>query len=201
MFLGASPERLFSRSHRTISCDALAGTVARGGSLVHDEQLGKALLQSPKDRYEQKLVFDVLKALLQEVCEDVSACREPTLRKFQHVQHLWSPLNGTLREGVSDLDLLQHLHPTPAVGGRPTSRALEILAQGEPFDRGWYAAPVGWVGPQSSDFTVAIRSALVHQKQVRLYAGAGIVPDSVAEAEWQELEEKIKTFVGFFKMP
>ncbi len=201
VFLGASPERLFSRSMREISCDALAGTTSRSLHPEVDQELGEALLNSSKDRYEQKLVFDALESMLQELCETVDAEREPVLRKLRHVQHLWSPLHGRLKPGVTELELLQYLHPTPAVGGYPKHRALEMLAGREPFDRGWYAAPVGWIGPHGSDFAVAIRSALVHEKQVFLYTGAGIIPDSQSLLEWQELEEKLKTFLGFFAMP
>ncbi|TNE48488.1 MAG: isochorismate synthase [Deltaproteobacteria bacterium] len=199
-FVGASPERLYAREGRQILCEALAGTAPRHPNPSEDARLGAELLASEKNRREQKFVFDRVQALLQECCSTVYGDWEPTLRRLQHVQHLWSELRGDLLDSITDRDLLERLHPTPAVGGQPGERAVELLASGEPFDRGWYAAPVGWIGPEGAELSVAIRSALVHHKNVYLYTGAGIVPGSQPDLEWQELAYKFKTFQDFFAM-
>lgn len=197
-FVGATPERLYTRNHREVYSEALAGTSVRGSDPEQDEFLAQMLLQSPKNRHEQKLVLDVLESQWREICSVVEKSPEPMLRKLQHVQHLWTPLRGVLREGVTDLELLQRLHPTPAVGGWPKQRVCRLLAQKEPFDRGWYAAPVGWFGVRASEFAVALRSALIRDRDVYLYAGAGIVPGSESAMEWEELSLKQRSFQEFF---
>lgn len=199
-FVGASPERLYAREGRQIICEALAGTAPRHPNLQEDQRLGAELLASEKNRREQKFVFDRIQTLLNECCSTVYGDWEPSLRKLQHVQHLWSELRGDLLDNISDRELLERLHPTPAVGGQPRELAVELLAAGEPFDRGWYAAPVGWIGPDGAELSVAIRSALVHHNHVYLYTGAGIVPGSQPKLEWQELAYKLKTFQDFFAM-
>ena len=124
---------------------------------------------------------------------------QKSVLKLEQVQHLYNKIEAVLKEDVTDTDLLTALHPTPAVGGLPREAALEKLAALEPFDRGWYAAPVGFLGRDRAEFAVAIRSALVRENRVNLYAGAGIVEGSVAENEWQELENKISGFINLFK--
>lgn len=108
--------------------------------------------------------------------------------------HLFAGMWGVLSDKVSDADLMRALHPTPAVGGVPTKVAMEAIAHHEPFDRGWYAGPVGWIGANASEFAVGIRSALVERNRIALYAGAGIVEGSTAEGEWEEIEQKISDF-------
>ena len=93
---------------------------------------------------------------------------------------------------------LSKLHPTPAVGGFPKYQALELIQQIEPFERGWYAAPVGWVGYDQAEFAVAIRSGLIDRNQLLLFAGAGIVRGSQSEEEWAEIETKICHFTDLF---
>jgi menaquinone-specific isochorismate synthase len=87
-------------------------------------------------------------------------------------------------------DVLEALHPTPAVGGTPRLKAIELIRTLEPFDRGWYSGPVGWLGPYSSEFAVGIRSGLIHGNRLSLFAGAGIVAGSTIEGEWREIEQK-----------
>ena len=89
-------------------------------------------------------------------------------------------------------------NPTPAVGGFPRPQALKLIQELEPFERGWYAAPVGWVGYDDAEFAVAIRSGLVDRDRLLLFAGAGIVSGSQAEEEWAEVENKIRHFTDLF---
>ena len=97
--------------------------------------------------------------------------------------------------GHSDADIVSTLHPTPAVGGSPTREAVAWIRANEPFARGWYAGPIGWVGYDSSEFAVAIRSALIDGTSLSVYTGAGIVPGSDPAREWQEIEDKMGTFL------
>ena len=110
-------------------------------------------------------------------------------------RHLRSKFWGILHNNSSDVDILQQLHPTSAVGGHPTDQALYTIQEMEPFDRGWYAGPVGWIGQNSADFSVAIRSALATKESISLFSGAGIVKGSIPENEWLEVEQKNSDFI------
>ncbi len=119
----------------------------------------------------------------------------PTILKLNHLQHLYNQLTGQLKEHIDDGDIINELHPTPAVGGFPREAALEQIGWLEPFDRGWYAAPVGWISEDAAEFVVAIRSGLVAGQQLHLYSGAGIVEGSSPSKEWEEIENKISNFI------
>ena len=132
---------------------------------------------------------------LEPLTTDLRADEEPELLKLERKQHLISRISASVLPGVANAQLLQALHPTPAVGGMPRDKALEWIQTLEPFARGWYAAPVGWLGVDACEFAVAIRSGLVAGNEVSVYSGAGIVQGSDPEAEWQEIENKISDFV------
>lgn len=193
-FLGASPERLYKRAGRSIESEALAGTRRRGRTPAEDRDLARDLFASDKEQREHRLVLERVRASLTGLCSRVSAEPRPHIQSLEHVQHLAQTLHGQLKEDVSDAAVLHALHPTPAVGGWPRATALEVIAALEPFDRGWYAAPVGWLGHDSAELAVAIRSGLAENDRLTLYAGAGIVPGSMPVAEWQETENKLRNF-------
>lgn len=193
-FVGASPERLYRRTGRTLFSDALAGTRKRGETEEEDQALADELFYSEKERHEQGLVLESIIHDFEQLCDDVRVIGETRVLKLAQLQHLYDEIEGTLRSGVTGEQVMATLHPTPAVGGFPRERAMQEIEQLEPFDRGWYAAPVGWVGVDSAEFCVAIRSALVDGQQIHAYSGAGIVPDSTAAAEWDEIENKLLNF-------
>ena len=115
------------------------------------------------------------------------------LLKLSNIQHLSTPLAGRLQRPAGVLPLVEALHPTPALGGDPRPDALQLIRQLEPIPRGWYGAPVGWIDSQlEGEFAVAIRSAVAQEARVWVYAGAGIVADSLPRPEWQETELKFK---------
>lgn len=194
-FMGTTPECLYHREGRNLRTEALAGTRPRDEDPVKDEALSNELLNTAKDRYEQELVRRDVIRQLHLLSERVEAEEQPHLLKLERKQHLISRITATLRAGVSDGDLLQALHPTPAVGGSPREIALQEIPRLEPFSRGWYAAPVGSFGPEDAEFAVAIRSGLVSGAEVNVYSGAGIVEGSDPAAEWLEIENKISDFV------
>lgn len=198
-FFGITPERLFFRSGRSIWSEALAGTRPRGDDTAADEAIGREFLASTKDRREQDLVLQCLVEALQPLTGSMSFDEEPSLRKLREVQHLSSRVHGELHPGVSDGDLLAALHPTPAVAGSPRRAAQQLIAEVEGFDRGLYAGPFGCASVQETEFAVAIRSALWQGKTLRLYAGAGILPQSSAAAEWKETEEKLSLLRGLIE--
>ena len=205
-FIGTSPERLYSRQDRFLQTEAIAGTRQRGTSPQLDLELSEDLRNSPKDRHEHQLVVNNLQAILAELCDSVTIespeerlrQRELTILKLNKVQHLYTQCHGTLTANLTDADILPKLHPTPAVGGFPRPQALKLIQELEPFERGWYAAPVGWVGYDDAEFAVAIRSGLIDRDRLLLFAGAGIVRGSQPEEEWAEIENKIRHFTDLF---
>jgi menaquinone-specific isochorismate synthase len=194
-FLGATPERLYRRCGSDIESEALAGTRPRGRGARADQRLGRELLGNAKEHEEHRLVTDALAAALQPVCSRLTVAQRPQLRRLDSVQHLFTPLSGRLRRGTTDADLLKRLHPTPAVCGTLTAAARSRIAALEPFDRGWYAGPIGWFSAREAEFDVAIRSGLLDGRELRLYTGAGIVRDSDPAAEWDEVEHKLAGFL------
>jgi menaquinone-specific isochorismate synthase len=195
-FVGASPERLFRRRGQRVQTEAIAGTRSRGASIRADEALRDELLESEKDRREHAFVADAIRQRLEALCTTMEQEGNASELRLARGRHLRSQFEGHLRDDVSTLDVLRTLHPTPAIGGVPTEAAVQAIRTQEPFARGWYAGPVGWIGPDAAEFAVAIRSGLVRDSSLALYSGAGIVDGSVPEAEWDEIEQKISDFAA-----
>ena len=192
VFLGASPERLYKRQGRNILTQALAGTKPGPTSPV-------LLLNSTKDRHEHKIVVDAITAGLKPLCRQLAFDLKPQIRTLSNGHHLNTQFQGHLKNSVKDENILVSLHPTPALGGEPRDFALKTIRRIEPFSRGWYAGPLGYVGPDRAEFVVGIRSALVKGRKLSVFAGAGIVAGSNAEDEWQEIENKISNFIKIIK--
>ena len=193
-FISCSPERLFSRQQQHLTTEALAGTVNRGRNQREDALLLQSLLNDKKIDRENYLVQEFIIANLKQLKAKVT-CSTAHVLQLQHVQHLCVPIKAELTKETQDSDLLYKLHPTPAVGGTPKLPALQFINDNEPYNRGWYAGAVGCINAKESDFSVAIRSALVTDHSIKLFAGAGIVTGSIAEQEWQELDNKIQTIL------
>ena len=194
-FIGGSPERLFSRCNGDITSEAVAGTRPRGKTPVLDQKLETELLDSEKDRWEHLLVVDQLKSAFRDFCDAVEMPKNTSVLKLSRLQHLYAGIRGKLKKEVNEGRLLTVLHPTPAVGGTPRKEALDWIDRLEPFARGWYAAPVGWISRNASEFAVAIRSGLVIGNVLNLFSGAGIVAGSLPGKEWEEIETKLVNFI------
>ncbi len=193
VFLGASPELLVSLADGHLHSLGLAGSTPRGVTPEEDEQLGAALMASAKDRIEHETVVRAIRERLEGATQSVRAPNQPQLRRLRNIQHLATDITGQTRPGVHILDLVQRVHPTPAVCGWPADRAREVIGEHESFDRGWYAGPVGWVdGQGDGEFAVALRSALVRGERAWLFAGNGIMGDSDPEAEYAEVQLKFR---------
>ncbi|MBN93218.1 MAG: hypothetical protein CL928_03990 [Deltaproteobacteria bacterium] len=185
-FLGATPERLVQKLGNQVSTEALAGTRERG-----DDQ---ALLQSGKDLREHAFVVGAIERALEPFCDHLDVSAQPQAYPLPHLVHLKSPVRGELQPETHVLELVEALHPTPAVGGVPRDSALAWIANHETTARGWYSAPFGWVDPQGDgEFCVALRCALVTDSTAQLFAGAGIVAGSEANQEFAETEWKLRT--------
>ncbi|MCD5325105.1 MULTISPECIES: isochorismate synthase [Pontibacillus] len=190
-FVGATPERLVKVENNELLSTCLAGTVPRGKTPSEDEALGEALLNDEKNLQEHDFVVQMIKEAVTGCCENVHVPDAPVLYPLRNLQHLYTPVSGTLKDGVSLLDVVERLHPTPALGGYPREDSLQFIREYEPFHRGWYASPVGWFDSyQNGEFAVAIRSALLKKDEAVLFSGCGVVEDSDPEEEYQETAVK-----------
>ncbi|UII55315.1 isochorismate synthase [Cytobacillus spongiae] len=190
-FLGASPERLVKKNGDEVFSTCLAGSTPRGKNKEDDELLGEQLLSDQKNLVEHQYVVDMIKTAMKDECIEVHLPDQPQLMKMRDIQHLYTPVTGKTQNDTSLLRLVKRLHPTPALGGLPRMEALEKIREVEQLDRGYYAAPLGWIDYQGNgEYAVAIRSALIQKTEASLFAGCGVVEDSNAESEY--LETKIK---------
>ena len=193
-FLTATPERLFRLDGREVVSEAVAGTRLRSPEEGQDSVLHDELLHSEKDRREHAYVLQAIRSALDPITETLVVDQQPSSFNLSNERHLRSVVKGVLETHVTAFDLLRSLHPTPAVGGTPLPPALSAIARHEPFDRGLYAGPIGWIGRDAAEFAVGIRSGLVEGDHLHLYSGAGIIEGSDPEAEWDEIEHKLDGF-------
>jgi salicylate biosynthesis isochorismate synthase/menaquinone-specific isochorismate synthase len=195
-FIGASPELLVRREGQRASTVALAGSTRRSADPAVDDHLGERLLRSDKDREENAIVARRIAAVLRPHSVWVTAAPEPVVVKVANIQHLASPIRAQLRSHLSAVELAGMLHPTPAVGGEPTTDAMTMIPALEGLDRGWYAGTIGW-SDRSGDgeFCVALRCALLRGPVARCYAGCGIVRDSDPASELAETEIKLQALL------
>ena len=192
-FVGATPELLCRVSEGRVETSALAGTAPRGRTPGEDQALATTLAATAKERHEHKLVVDGIVDALNGLGIQGSASTTPRIRQLKDVQHLETPISGPLPATRGLLDVVSALHPTPAVGGVPRAQALRWIAHHEGLDRGHYAAPIGWFdGSGRGAMYVALRSVFITPECAWAFAGAGIVSDSRADAEWREVNHKLR---------
>lgn len=190
---GASPELLVRVSHRQVSARVLAGTAARGTDPEVDFAISAALASSQKNLTEHGYAVRSLVEQLEKFCIQVDADTEPFSLQLPNLWHLASDVHGVLDKEFSALDLASALHPTAAVAGTPTAKAVELIEQLEPFDRGRYAGPVGWLGADGDgEWAIALRGAQLQGSTVTAYAGCGIVAESDPASELEETELKLR---------
>ncbi|GAB7095128.1 isochorismate synthase MenF [Halolamina litorea] len=194
-FFGVPPERLVRLEGDHAVTEALAGTVARGETPEEDAALADSLLGSEKLQHEQALVAEAIEEHLAPL-GDVRVA-EQGVRKLANVQHLHTPIEADLDGDTHVLELVDAIHPTPAVGGLPPETAERVIRETETFERGWYAAPVGWFDTDGDgEFAVGIRSAVAGGRRATLFAGNGIVADSDPEVEWEEVGLKLEPILA-----
>jgi len=194
-FIGATPERLFSLRKQRLVSDALAGSAPRGKSAIADQKFAQTLLNSEKERREHQAVSDYISQKLAALGLNPQRSRRQLL-KLNNIQHLWTLIQADVPNNINPLNIIAQLHPTPAVAGVPSAIALEKIREYETFDRGLYAAPIGWLDTHgNAEFMVGIRSAMIHKNRARLYAGAGIVAGSNPEKELAEVQLKLQAML------
>ncbi len=195
-FIGASPERLIELHNHELVTDALAGSAPRGHTLSEDTDLGVQLLGNPKDNHEHQVVLDFIQNCLWELGITSKVSSPPHLLQLPNIQHLRTLVTAKVPQHLHLLEILEALHPTPAVAGAPQEIAQQQIRKHETFERHLYAAPIGWVDHQGNgEFTVGIRSALMDGCLTRLYAGAGIVSGSDPQRELAEIQLKLHTLL------
>ena len=202
-FIGASPELLVERDGEIVRAHPMAGTAPRNGDPEADARLAAALLDSTNTRAEHRHTIDMVHDTLLPWCSYLDEEAEPSIVAVANVQHLATKLEGRLSEPIASvLDLVAALHPTPAVGGRPTAAALEVITELEGLDRDRYAGPVGWVDARGNGrWAVGIRSAIIEGQRARCFAGVGIVADSDPESELAETRAKLQTMLSSIVRP
>jgi menaquinone-specific isochorismate synthase len=200
VFFGVSPELLFRRLGRNFETESLAGTRPRSSDKNEDAHLQEELFNSYKDQVEHALVCEHIEQNLKEFgATDLFTSRLEVM-SLSFVQHLVKRYHGHISAGLSDDHIIKALHPTPAVCGLNRPWALDFIREHEGFDRGFFAGPIGYFGCDQAEFAVAIRSALYFERKLHIYAACGIVAESQAEQEWEELTNKQKNITSILEI-
>nr|WP_172978288.1 chorismate-binding protein [Microbacterium sp. SYP-A9085] len=200
--VGASPETLVTVSRGRVTARVLAGTRPRGADAVEDAAAASALAASAKDLDEHGYAVHSVTSALGPHVSHLTADAHPFTLELPNVWHLATDVAGTLTDGSTSLDLIRALHPTAAVAGTPTDAAIEVIRRLEPFDRGRYAGPVGWIDAHGDgEWAIALRGAQFGAHAVgglipvTAHAGAGIVAGSDPESELLETRVKFRPIV------
>jgi len=196
--VGSSPEILVRLEGDTVTVRPIAGTRPRGATREEDERLEKELLADPKERAEHVQLMDLGRNDVGRVAQvgSVRVTENMQVERYSHVMHIVSNVEGTLRPGLSAIDVLRATFPAGTVSGAPKVRAMEIIDQLEPSKRGVYAGAVGYVGFNGDmDVAIAIRTAVIKDHVFHVQAGAGIVADSNPDSEWMETCNKAKAVI------
>ncbi|THG31141.1 isochorismate synthase [Naasia lichenicola] len=196
--IGSSPETLVRVDHKAVSARVLAGSTGRRTDAAADRRAAEELADSEKNQQEHGFA---VRSILESLGRHTSALTvsDPFTLRLPNIWHLASDLDGILADGSSSLDLLGALHPTAAVAGTPTPAALDLIDELEPFDRGVYAGPVGWVDARGDgEWAIALRCGVVADGRVTAYAGCGIVAGSEPQRELAETRLKFRPIVDAF---
>jgi menaquinone-specific isochorismate synthase len=195
--VGAAPETVATLRNGVFHATAVAGSIRRGANPSEQAELAAKLLASEKDRVEQRIALDDMVSRLETVSHQIRTDPQPHVLTLARIQHLETEIRASVPGDVGLLDLLRLLHPTPAVCGLPRDAAMEVLEEEEPFERGWYAGPVGWFDAEGNGiFAPALRTGVSAGSGWRLFAGAGIVEGSVPALEWEETAIKFEPMLG-----
>ena len=194
---GASPELLLRAERGEVSARVLAGTAGRGTDPDVDRAIADGLSHSIKNNHEHAYAVQSMVSELEPFCDWVEADAQPFSLALPDLWHLATDVRGKLKPATSLLDVIAKLHPTAAVAGTPRDLAIALIEELEPYDRGGYAGPVGWVSADGSgELAIALRGGIIEtsgdQVVVRAIAGCGIVAESDPQAELAETELKFR---------
>lgn len=199
LFCGCTPELLVRKRDDVVESMCLAGTCPAGATAAESDALAEALLADGKNRSEHDYVVQLIRSVLDRVCYDVDVPATPEIMRLVHVQHLFTPARARVLAGITLADLMEDLHPTPAVAGTPVGEAKMLLRAIEPYNRGFYAGACGFVdGAGDGEFSVALRTGVFDGEMGYVYGGCGIVGESDADAEYEEIDLKLRTILSAF---
>ena len=186
-FFGASPEILIETKSNQLLTMALAGTIKRDDDHLKDIELSKKLLKNKKEQLEHRIVLDdIIDTLSKFFDNNIMYDETPSILKLKNLQHLKTSINVKY-DDINYFGILEQMHPTPALGGKPKLKAIQFIDQNESMSRGLYGGYLGCIDMDfNSKLIVGIRSALTNKDYTYLFAGAGIVKSSIPESEWNE---------------
>ncbi|NMM94189.1 anthranilate synthase component I [Bifidobacterium oedipodis] len=196
--IGSSPETLIKVDNGHAMTFPIAGSRPRGATPEEDEKLAKELLSDPKERSEHIMLVDLSRNDLSRVCkpESVEVVQLMDIKRFSHIMHICSTVTGQVRDDMTAFDVFTSAFPAGTLSGAPKPRAIEIIDELEPADRGIYGGTVGYFDFSGNmDMAIAIRTAFLRDHQASVQAGAGLVLDSVPANEWQETRNKAEASV------
>lgn len=193
-FISFTPERLFTLKGLNLETISLAGSINRGTTHIEDSELEEKLINSDKLTREHNIVTSSIERVLKPLMSKLDISPLFTM-KLPYIQHRKAKITGTLMEETSAFELINKLHPTPAVGGIPQDIARVKILEIEKSPRGYYAAPVGVISKNFSEIAVGIRAGLILGPVLHVYGGAGIVAGSEAQEEWAETGVKMQPFI------
>jgi anthranilate synthase component 1 len=181
----------------------LAGTRKRGRDEAEDQALERELLADPKEVAEHLMLIDLGRNDVGRVAQigSVKVTERMAVERYSHVMHIVSNVSGTLREGMSAMDVLRASLPAGTLSGAPKIRAMEIIDEVEPVKRGVYGGAIGYLSWNGNmDTAIAIRTAVIKDGELNIQAGAGIVADSVPRLEWEETMNKARAMFNAVAM-
>ena len=196
--VGASPEILVRKEGSGITLRPIAGTRPRGATREADEALATELLADPKEIAEHVMLLDLGRNDVGRVAQTgtVQVTDRMVIERYSHVMHIVSNVEGTLKPGLTSIDVLRAAFPAGTVSGAPKVRAMEIIDELEPTRRGIYSGAVGYISFQDDmDTAIALRTAVIKDGMLYAQAGGGIVHDSSPEGEWQETLNKLRALL------
>jgi anthranilate synthase component 1 len=196
--VGSSPEILVRLEKGEVTVRPIAGTRKRGSNAEEDAALAQELLSDQKEIAEHLMLIDLGRNDVGQIAEpgSVSLTENMVVERYSHVMHIVSNVSAKVREGVGPMDALKATLPAGTLSGAPKVRAMEIIDELETVKRGIYGGAVGYVSWSGEmDTAIAIRTAVIKDKQLRIQAGAGVVADSVPSAEWEETLNKARAML------
>jgi anthranilate synthase component I len=200
--VGASPEILVRREHTAlgdkVTIRPLAGTRPRGATPELDVALEAELSADPKERAEHVMLIDLARNDIGRIAKtgSVKVTEAFTVERYSHVMHIVSNVEGLLKEGITNLDVLKATFPAGTLTGAPKVRAMEIIDELEPVKRGIYGGACGYLSfAGDMDVAIAIRTGIIKDQTLYVQAAAGVVADSVPELEWRETEAKARALI------
>lgn len=199
-FCGCTPELLVRKRGQALESMCLAGTCPAGSGEAERAAFAAELMADAKNRAEHDYVVRFIRDVFSRTCYDVDVPPEPGIMSLAHVQHLHTPARARVLEGVSLWDMARDLHPTPATAGSPVGEAKMLIRRIEPYNRGFFVGAAGFVdGAGDGEFAVALRTGVFDGEIGWVYAGCGIVAESDADAEFDEIDLKLQTVLSAFE--